>query len=115
MYGCKDAPLVPRNGRKLVVGIVARISGCAVFESRSVEDRRLRGARSRRGSIRDRASGTGTEIDLHQRQDAVGLDGMIYLLCPSNPVGLHSVRAHFIGSRARNDQGILQLASVSFQ
>ncbi|MCH8828463.1 MAG: recombinase family protein [Planctomycetes bacterium] len=37
MYG-KQEPLVPRNGHKLVAGIVARISGCASQKELSLED-----------------------------------------------------------------------------
>jgi site-specific DNA recombinase len=38
MYGRKEAPLVPRNGHTLVVGIVARISGCANQKELSLDD-----------------------------------------------------------------------------
>lgn len=38
MYGRNDPPLAPRNGHTLVVGIVARISGCADQKELSLED-----------------------------------------------------------------------------
>jgi site-specific DNA recombinase len=38
MYGRYESPLVPRNGHTLVVGIVARISGCANQREMSLDD-----------------------------------------------------------------------------
>ena len=37
-YFSHDAPLVPRNGHTLVVGIVCRISGCQNQKELSLED-----------------------------------------------------------------------------
>ena len=38
MYGRTDRPISPRNGHTLVVGIVARISGCANQKEVSLDD-----------------------------------------------------------------------------
>ena len=38
MYANQDAPIVPRNGHTLMVGIVARISGCANQKEMSLDD-----------------------------------------------------------------------------
>ena len=38
MYATKDAPLLPRNGHTLLVGIGARISGCANQKEMSLDD-----------------------------------------------------------------------------